>query len=636
MDWKSKAAGLTQRAAHAGKHYKREWAKFHFDVRVKDVKDLPELNGATAVLVAWARGPKVASSTEVEPTAGAAEFNQTIPLVCTMYNSKKPNKRWSDKVYRVSVYASSPGEFGTHKRKLAEVAHAEVDLSQYASVSQDVHETTVLRLGYKGKPLIYAYLTVEISSRWLKDLGQGASSVSASDAQSISSFQTGSQAAHHGPNDEQNLEGFEVGNARAAAEAKAKISKLAVIREGLTSKLDMRRNKRAAGGSQHHSDRSTSDVEVSRPSPAGARQPPAVGPGPVPRAEEWGASSPTATSSLPPPPPSAAATEEDAESVASANTQAAIGDTGAARAQEDHPPTSAASRAREATPEATPPPPRAEGTSTRRDAGDSSAGSMAQEDVAAELERLKNELLAASSERDRALVEAADTRRQIDALRDALDEQALLHEEQARAAEAAVPDDDEAAGSPGPAEVAETHEELTALRQERDGLAGEVASLRRELEQARHSEGQLKLALASARDDSDDGEDDMERTELQLALVEAKMQLATMEYEREEVRSNPTRGRSLVFPSQPSASPRDQAMHKARMLTQELEKSSASHLRVSKEMTWLEVKYSDARSELVQVKHHQQSLEQDIKEMINLKLELAEARSRIEELEGMQ
>jgi predicted nuclease with TOPRIM domain len=75
-------------------------------------------------------------------------------------------------------------------------------------------------------------------------------------------------------------------------------------------------------------------------------------------------------------------------------------------------------------------------------------------------------------------------------------------------------------------------------------------------------------------------------------------------------------------------------MHTVRSLKQELERSTAGNMKVAKEMTWLEVKYTEARSELARVKHHNASLEEDVKDMVGLKLELAEATQRIAELES--
>jgi uncharacterized protein (DUF3084 family) len=71
------------------------------------------------------------------------------------------------------------------------------------------------------------------------------------------------------------------------------------------------------------------------------------------------------------------------------------------------------------------------------------------------------------------------------------------------------------------------------------------------------------------------------------------------------------------------------------MLNKELERATGGNMKVAKEMTWLEVKYTEARSELARVKHHNQSLEEDVKDMVSLKLELAEAQQRIAELESI-
>jgi len=255
----------------------------------------------------------------------------------------------------------------------------------------------------------------------------------------------------------------------------------------------------------------------------------------------------------------------------------------------------------------------------------------------AEITRLKDELLAASTERDQALVEAADTRRQIDALRYALDEQALRG---AGRDDSMSTDDVSAMGS----EQLGTERSYDELAARHTTAQEEIKRLRTQLEQSRHAEEKLRLALsAQGPSGASEDDDDMAVTELQLALVEAKMQLATMEFEREEVGAHSPP--PILAPAHPACAAHarspwvrpmvraPQAIHKVKMVTQQLEDETANHHRVSKEMTWLEVKYSDARSELVQLQHHNQSLQEDVKEMIAIKLELAEARARIEELE---
>lgn len=245
---KERASSLRHRAAHAGKHYGREWSKFHFDLVVQTVDNIPDMRGATGMLVTCMRGPKVMSTSEGEVVDGKAVWNERMSVVCTMYASKKPDKRWSDKVYRISLCAVMPGEFGTHKKKLTEVAGTDIDLAEYVRTSEaEAREPVLLRLSWKAKPVFYATLRTEIGCRWLRDLGAG--SPSPSDARSISSNLTGF-SPHTGPsagsNEEQNLEGFDDGtrqspHQRAAALARARMGKLGVIREGLHSKRSERR-----------------------------------------------------------------------------------------------------------------------------------------------------------------------------------------------------------------------------------------------------------------------------------------------------------------------------------------------------------------------------------------------------------
>ncbi|KAJ1621138.1 hypothetical protein T492DRAFT_887512 [Pavlovales sp. CCMP2436] len=553
---KLQANTLKHRVAHVSQNYGRERAKYQFDLVVQSVENLPDLrSGTTGILISCARGPKLAVTTQTDPAESKASWDEKLSFVCTMYDARVNERRWTEKLYRVSVQAVMPGEFGTHKKKLKEIAYTEIDVAQYANAGEKAHKQLTLRLGWTGKPLCYALLRVDLACHLVRVGG------STSDLHSISSNLT--------DQGEQSLDGFDEteGVRRAAAAHATKIGSLSSIRETLTSRLSRHGQSPSPARAGSDSERAWEDEEPAahfRPAHAAHAAPPALhGTAPGSGAQPSRGHSRTLShgSSLPPPPA---------------------------------------------------PPPRAPPTR--------SAELEALEEAEAEAERLRDLLGEAAEGRERSQAEAGHLREQVRTLTLALQEAAQVQQAAAsshalaaaagRSRSQALRESEEQSPSAAFGEQLRVNSGLRAALVEAESAREEMA---KELERAQHVVSKLRLALDQQQLNSHEGHDEIERTELQLALVDAKMSLAQMEFEREEAIHK--------------------AIHKVRSLKQELERTTGGNLKVSKEMTWLEVKYTEARAELAKVKVEKLSLEDDLREVIQLKLELAEAQQRIAELE---
>ncbi|KAG8461800.1 hypothetical protein KFE25_001418 [Diacronema lutheri] len=618
------ASMLRHRAAHAPKHYGRERAKFQFDLVVQAVENLPDTrSGSASVLVSCARGPKIAVTTEAEPVQSKASWNEKISFVCTLYDAAdKGERRWAEKEYRLSVQLVSPGEFGTHKRKLSELAFTQLDVSQYASAAAVAAAAArtgsgstelTLRLGWTGKPLCYALLRLALSCTLVRATAGGGHSTS--DARSISSDLSEEQQQPHAA---RAAAADADGMRRAAAARSAAIGQLSSIRESLATRLHAgsarkgRGASRSASGLRGGDDDDDDDDGQHRGRPGHDRAPTADGSadgGAAGAAGLWARDGAPADG----PAHGARSVPERATMYPGSPTSSS------------EPATRAAGRAAAGgapLPAAPVVPP-------------ALAAAAAEERAAARAhaERLVAQLAAADAAARSAEAESELLREQLHALTLA------VHEAQAAATPAARADE----RADGGGALGEQLRVSARLREHNDALRGALAEAEagradaaKELERAEHVGAKLRLALAHARrrgggggggggggDDGGGGTSgsasprssdggDVERTELQLALVDAKLQLATVQYEKEE------------------------ATHELRALRHELERSAGGSLKVAKEMTWLEVKYTEARAELARVKAHAVALEDDLREVIALKLELAEAQQRIAELEAQR
>lgn len=129
-------------------HASRSSHKFAFAVHAVDVEGLGSPaqglpDGAQAVL-RFSRGNKVVTSPAAPIMLGKASWESLRPLewVCTLYASKKSEKAFSEKAFRVSLLLCTEG--GRKGQKTTEIASADLDVSSFASTEQ----ITERRLNY--------------------------------------------------------------------------------------------------------------------------------------------------------------------------------------------------------------------------------------------------------------------------------------------------------------------------------------------------------------------------------------------------------------------------------------------------------------------------------------------------------
>lgn len=548
---KLQAGMLRQRATHASKHLGRERAKYRFDLVVQSAENLPDVRSATAsVLVSCARGPKLACTTEAEEAESKASWNEKLSFVCTLYDAKQPERRWCEKRYRLSLQLAAPSEFGTRKKALREIAFTQLDVAQFAQAGAGAQRELTLRLGWSGKPLCYAMLRVLLSCELVRT--DGGASHSASDARSISSELTDrseGEGAHHALERTDEGEGVR----RAAAARNAKMAPLASIRESLASRLGGARRGAGTAG--------PGDAAAARRRDGGSGQAAGVesasygGADGVSRGGEHGERGGEEEARA----LGAGAHDQGWAEGAPAQRAASALEQRAAVHNDLSGPASAGAGAR-----APLPPAPAIAALPSELAGASAALPSELADARAEAELLRCEHAAATDGLRRREAEAERLREQVRTLALALHESTAANDE-ARAARAVHSGGEggdgrgegAADGGGGGAIAAQlrVNEELRAALAEAEAGRAELA---RELERSEHVASKLRLALSAAQSRRDaaqreaesaqgelaraeggaplEADAELEVTELQLALVDAKMQLATIEYEREEVR----------------------------------------------------------------------------------------------------
>ena len=196
----------------AAKHAGRKASKYALDVEVHSASGLPERHGFVGVQVQLSRGPKLSATEEVElrpeqRTGGGTVVwsGAKVSMMATLYASKT-GKVFSDKRYRISLIGVRPAAFGTTKRSTRELAHAELNASDWTTVL--IPKQHRLELPIKGRPAEPPIvLAVSIGMRCIKaDYDED------DDAGSISSAMTGfsrpSNSVMSEAVAEQDLDGF--------------------------------------------------------------------------------------------------------------------------------------------------------------------------------------------------------------------------------------------------------------------------------------------------------------------------------------------------------------------------------------------------------------------------------------------
>ena len=133
-------------------------------------------SGAQAVLQI-ARGPKVVASSPANIVMGKATWDAPLEFVCTLYSSKKIDKAFSEKTFRVSLMMLA------ERRRTVEIAAEEVDVAAFADQGVVEHRVshifslTPLKAGKAGKAgavlasdTLPVEVVAQVSSVYLKDL----------------------------------------------------------------------------------------------------------------------------------------------------------------------------------------------------------------------------------------------------------------------------------------------------------------------------------------------------------------------------------------------------------------------------------------------------------------------------------
>ena len=133
-------------------------------------------SGAQAVLQI-ARGPKVVASSPANIAMGKATWDAPLEFVCTLYSSKKIDKAFSEKTFRVSLMLLA------ERRRTVEIAAEEVDVAAFADQGVVEHRVshifslTPLKAGKAGKAgavlasdTLPVEVVAQVSSVYLKDL----------------------------------------------------------------------------------------------------------------------------------------------------------------------------------------------------------------------------------------------------------------------------------------------------------------------------------------------------------------------------------------------------------------------------------------------------------------------------------
>ena len=212
--------GAVARRVDKAKRAGRTTAKYAFSVDVLSATGLPERIAGTGIVVQCARGPKISQTEEAEAPGGMLPggciewaAQQQLSFVSTLYASKT-GKAFSDKRFRVTVYVAKPA-FGTSKKTLSELAHGELNVSDFASAEARQH---VLSLPLKQTPWRQIELIISIGATCIKAAPRGDSDEEGSISSALTGFSREGGASREGSSREgsscgaakleQDLDGF--------------------------------------------------------------------------------------------------------------------------------------------------------------------------------------------------------------------------------------------------------------------------------------------------------------------------------------------------------------------------------------------------------------------------------------------
>lgn len=197
----------------AAKHAGRKASKYALDVQVFSASGLPEKHGFVGIQVQLSRGPKLCSTDEVElrteqrANGGTVVWNGAqLSMMATLYASKT-GKAFSDKRYRISLIGVKPAAFGTTKRSTREIAHAEINASEWTAVQEP--KSITLELPMKTRPADAPItLAVAVGTRCIKAVADGDDDDDRSISSALTGFSRPTNSIMSEAVAEQDLEGF--------------------------------------------------------------------------------------------------------------------------------------------------------------------------------------------------------------------------------------------------------------------------------------------------------------------------------------------------------------------------------------------------------------------------------------------
>jgi hypothetical protein len=183
----------------------RDCYKYQFCLEALCVSKLQSLDvpSGSSASIQVARGAKVVTTVPAEVTQGQASWSQPLEFVATLYTSKKSDRAFSEKEFKVTVLIAVSG------KRPREVASAELDIGAFGSLTTDesVYNHS-LRLTPRARGLAKGVLP-ELSTKLTASFLSGMDD----DDKSISSMPVGRTQeptpSIGGDSDQQDLTGFD-------------------------------------------------------------------------------------------------------------------------------------------------------------------------------------------------------------------------------------------------------------------------------------------------------------------------------------------------------------------------------------------------------------------------------------------
>ena len=230
MQLAAKAAAMRKKAGQKN----RECFKYQFRLESLSTTQLNSLDvsGGTVVSIQVSRGAKVVTTAAVEATQGRASWDQPLEFVCTLYASKKADRAFSEKEFKVILLTTG------HGKRPREIASADLDVGVFGSIAnQEAVYNHSFRLTPRAKGQSKAdapELTLKLTATFLKDVDID------DDDQSISSmphFGGAQSTPSVSDSDQQDLGGFEDAASESGSEVSTSEPQRAARRDAAVAEL---------------------------------------------------------------------------------------------------------------------------------------------------------------------------------------------------------------------------------------------------------------------------------------------------------------------------------------------------------------------------------------------------------------